>query len=72
MDMGEIMDKIEIGIYYWEDEKTGEKHYDLEEMADEFEQKLSELEETAVVTCDVHIRTKYETPTDGYANMSGC
>ena len=41
-------------------------------MADEFEQKLSELDETAVVTCDVHIRTKYETPTDGYANMSGC
>ena len=41
-------------------------------MADEFEQKLSELDKTAVVTCDVHIRTKYETPTDGYANMSGC
>jgi hypothetical protein len=33
---------------------------------------LSELDKTAVVTCDVHIRTKYETPTDGYANMSGC
>ena len=49
MDMGEIMDKIEIGIYYWEDEETGEKHYDLEEMADEFEQKLSKLTNSTVM-----------------------
>ena len=49
MDIGEIMDKIEIGIYYWEDEKTGEKHYDLEEMADEFEQKLSKLTNSTVM-----------------------
>ena len=62
---------IQIPIYYYEDD-NGNKVYDFEEMADEFEQKLSELDETAVVTCDVHIRTKYETPTDGYANMSGC
>ena len=62
---------IQIPIYYYEDD-DGNKVYDFEEMADEFEQKLSELDETAVVTCDVHIRTKYETPTDGYANMSGC
>ena len=41
MDMGEIMDKIEIGIYYWEDEKTGEKHYDLYEIANEFEKSVS-------------------------------
>ena len=62
---------IQIPIYYHEDD-DGNKVYDFEEMADEFEQKLSELDKTAVVTCDVHIRTKYETPTDGYANMSGC
>jgi hypothetical protein len=62
---------IQIPIYYYEDD-NGNKVYDFEEMADEFEQKLSELDKTAVVTCDVHIRTKYETPTDGYANMSGC
>jgi hypothetical protein len=62
---------IQIPIYYYEDD-DGNKVYDFEEMADEFEQKLSELDKTAVVTCDVHIRTKYETPTDGYANMSGC
>tara|TARA_B100000029_G_scaffold152223_1_gene147252 strand:- start:340 stop:537 length:198 start_codon:yes stop_codon:yes gene_type:complete len=65
------MKKIQVGIYYYEDD-DGNKVYDFEEMADEFEQKLSELDKTAVVTCDVHIRTKYETPTDGYANMSGC
>ena len=62
---------IQIPIYYYEDD-DGNKVYDFEEMADEIEQKLSELDKTAVVTCDVHIRTKYETPTDGYANMSGC
>ena len=62
---------IQIPIYYYEDE-NGNNVYDFEEMTNEFEQKLSELDETAVVTCDVHIRTKYETPTDGYANMSGC
>ena len=65
------MKKIQVGIYYYEDD-DGNKVYDFEEMADEFEQKLSELDKTAVVTCDVHIRTKYETPTDGYANTSGC
>ena len=59
MDMGEIMDKIEIGIYYWEDEKTGEKHYDLEEMADEFEQKLSKLTKSTVM-CSVSEDIIYE------------
>ena len=33
----------------FEDEKTGEKHYDLEEMADEFEQKLSKLTNSTVM-----------------------
>lgn len=62
---------IQIPIYYYEDD-DGNKVYDFEEMVDEFEQKLSELDKTAIVTCDVHIRTKYETPTDGYANLKGC
>ena len=50
---------IQIPIYYYEDE-NGNNVYDFEEMTNEFEQKLSELDETAVVTCDVHIRTKGE------------
>ena len=105
---------IQIPIYYYEDD-NGNKVYDFEEMANEFEQKLSELDETAVVMCSVETKNKEykreykpwpgldevnevkhfadgfhegrweddmkdnkrpslldETPTDGYANMSGC
>jgi hypothetical protein len=36
-------DKIEIGIYYYIDEETGEKVYDEDEMRDEFETKLQKL-----------------------------
>ena len=36
------MSNIEIGIYYYEDE-DGNKVYDYEEMANEFENKLSEI-----------------------------
>jgi hypothetical protein len=35
--------KIETGVYWYEDEKTGKKVYDEEEMRDEFENKLLEL-----------------------------
>lgn len=34
---------LEIGIYYYIDEETGEKIYDLDEMRNEFERKLEEL-----------------------------
>ena len=37
---------IEIGIYYYIDEETGKKVFDVEEMTREFEQKLDELEKS--------------------------
>ena len=46
-----VMEKIEIGIYYYVDDK-GNKVYDIEEMANEFENKLSELT-NCVVMCSV-------------------
>lgn len=49
-----IPTKIEIGVYWYEDE-NGVIHYDFEEMADEFEQELSKLDKNAVVTCSVEI-----------------
>ena len=36
------MKNIKMPIYYWEDEKTKEKHYDLEEMANELENRICE------------------------------
>ena len=36
------MENIKMPIYYWEDEKTKEKHYDLEEMANELESRICE------------------------------
>jgi hypothetical protein len=44
--------KIEVNIYYYIDE-NGKKVYDFEEMADEFEQKLSELDDSVVVMVSV-------------------
>ena len=46
---------IQIPIYYYED-NFGNKVYDFEEMTNEFEQKLSELDETAVVMCSVETK----------------
>ena len=48
---------IQIPIYYYEDD-NGNKVYDFEEMSNEFEHKLSELDESAVVMCSVEVRTK--------------
>jgi hypothetical protein len=45
--------KIEVGVYWYKDGETGEIHFDFEEMADEFEQRLSELDESVVVMCSV-------------------
>ena len=33
--------QIPMPVYYWEDEETGEKHYDFEEMADVLEDRIS-------------------------------
>lgn len=44
--------KIEVNIYYYIDE-NGKKVYDFEEMANEFEQKLSELDDSVVVMVSV-------------------
>jgi|TARA_B100001094_G_scaffold296635_1_gene319004 hypothetical protein len=48
---------IQIPIYYYEDDE-GNRVYDFEEMANEFEHKLSELDESVVVMCSVKVRTK--------------
>jgi len=45
-------EKIEVNIYYYIDE-DGKKVYDFEQMADEFEQKLSELDDSVVVIVSV-------------------
>jgi hypothetical protein len=51
MDMGEIMDKIEIPICFYIDD-DGNKVYDLEAMAEEFENALSKLTKVTVM-CSV-------------------
>ena len=38
-----IPTKIEVGVYWCQDEETGKIYYDLEEMVEEFNQKISEL-----------------------------
>lgn len=43
MDKKIIPTKIEVDVYWYENEETGEIHYDLEEMTQVFKQKLSEL-----------------------------
>jgi len=45
-------EKIEVNIYYYIDE-DGKKVYDFEQMTDEFEQKLSELDDSVVVIVSV-------------------
>ena len=46
---------IKIPISYYDD-GNGNKIYDFEEMTNEFEQKLSELDKTAVVMCSVETK----------------
>ena len=58
MDLEENMSNIEIGIYYYEDE-DGNKVYDYEEMANEFENKLSEITGVTVM-CSVSEDIIYE------------
>ena len=56
--MEKIMSNIEIVIYYYEDE-DGNKVYDYEEMANEFENKLSEITGVTVM-CSVSEDIIYE------------
>jgi hypothetical protein len=49
----DIPTKIEVNVHWYKDEETGEINFDFEEMADEFEQRLSELDSSAVVMCSV-------------------
>ena len=58
MDLEENLSNIEIGIYYYEDE-DGNKVYDYEEMANEFENKLSEITGVTVM-CSVSEDIIYE------------
>jgi hypothetical protein len=46
---GTIPESINVGVYYYENEETGKIEFDFEEMADEFERKLSELDDSVVV-----------------------
>jgi hypothetical protein len=48
-----IPTKIEVGVYWYQDEETGEIHFDFEEMANEFEQKLADLDPNVVVMCSI-------------------
>ena len=41
-ELKELHKEIEMPTYYWEDEKTKEKHYDYEEMADELGRRIKE------------------------------
>ena len=45
--------KIQVPICFYEDE-DGNKVYDFETMAEEFENELSKLDESAVVCCSIH------------------
>ena len=44
---------IKVNVCFYVDEATGKRVYDFEEMADEFEQKLSELDESVVVMVSI-------------------
>ena len=45
--------QIVIPIMFYIDEETNQKVYDFEGMAEEFENKLSELDDSVVVMCSV-------------------
>jgi len=45
--------KIEVNVYWYQDEESGKIHYDFEEIANEIEQKLSELDPSVVVMCSI-------------------
>ena len=47
------IEQIVIPVMYYIDEDTNEKVYDFDGMAEEFENKLSELDDSVVVMCSV-------------------
>lgn len=48
-----IPTKIEVNVCWYKDEETGKINFDFDEMADEFEKKLSELDNSVVIMCSV-------------------
>ena len=45
------MKYIKMPVYFWEDEDTGEKNYDFEEMADKLEDRIhSKLGKKVLIT----------------------
>lgn len=48
----DIPTKIEVGVYWYKDD-DGKIQFDFEEMADEFEMKLSELDDSVIVMVSV-------------------
>ena len=46
------VDVATVGIYYYIDEESGEKVYDFESMAEEFENELSKITE-CIVMCSI-------------------
>ena len=42
-------DKIEVPIMYYTDDETNERVYDFEEMADEFESRISKITKVSVM-----------------------
>ena len=47
--------EIIVPIMYYIDEATNKKVYDFEAMAEEFENQLSELDDSVVVMCSVEL-----------------
>lgn len=45
--------QIVVPIMYYIDEVTGQKHYDFEGMAEQFENELSQLDDSVLVICSV-------------------
>ena len=54
------MEIIKMPVYYWEDEKTKEKHYDFEEMANELENRINKLLKRDVLITISELRDEYE------------
>ena len=50
-----ILNKIVISIYYIIND-DGSKTYDFEQMTEEFENKLSELDDSVIIMCSVEYK----------------
>ena len=45
--------QIVVPVMYYIDEETGKRHFDFEGMAEQFENELSQLDDSVVVMCSV-------------------